>query len=122
MPRGLRREIHVDQRHRFFFKQQIEHLRNIRLERREISVPSLSLTTVLMRDAVYSEQCGLFCSRQGAGMPAGIAEIQTEIDSRKNDIDMLPMMRSERNAIGWSTIHPIGFEVTQANPLVPQRP
>jgi hypothetical protein len=54
-------------------------------------------------------------------MPAGIAEIQTEIDSRKNEIDMLPMVRSECNAISWSTIHAIGLELAQANAFVPKR-
>ena len=63
------------------------------------------------RDATHSEQRSLFCGGQRAGMPAGIAEVQTEIDSRKNEIDMLPVMRSERNAISWSTIHAIGLEV-----------
>jgi hypothetical protein len=70
------------------------------------------------RDATHPEQRSLFCGSQRAGVPAGIAEVQTEIDSRKNEVNMLPMMRSERNAISWSPIHAIGLEVAQANPLI----
>jgi len=31
-------------------------------------------------------------------------------------------VRSERNAISWSTVHAISLEVAQANPFVPKRP
>ncbi len=100
------RQIHINETHRFFFQQQIEHLCDVWLELVEIW---LFVFTHECADcnAAHSEQSSLLRRRQCAGMPAGVAKIQTEIDSGKNKIDMPPMMRAERNAIGRCAVDAI---------------
>ena len=56
-------------------------------------------------DATRAEQRGLLSRCQGAGMPAGIAQVQTKVDPRKYEIDVSPTMHAECDAIGRCTVH-----------------
>src|SRR5438552_19012653 len=55
-------------------------------------------------------------------MPARVAEVWSKIYSRKNKIDISPLMRAERNAIRRRAVYAISVEIAQPNPLVSQRP
>src|SRR5207237_9614788 len=63
----------------------------------------------------------LLRSGQCAGMPARVAEVRSKIYSRKNKIDISPLMRAERNAIRRRAVYAISVEIAQPNPLVSQR-
>jgi len=90
--------------HRFFFQQHIDYLRH-RTDRSLAKSVSLlfRFTDVLERDATHSSSAVMFCRRQGAGMPAGVTKIQTEIDSGKNKIDMLAndAFRGQHNRLAY---------------------
>src|SRR5207248_6471441 len=83
------RQVHIHKGHFLFGEEQIDDFADVRLELSEVW-----LTAVGHRcadgDAAQSEQRSLFRSREGAGMPAGIAKIQTQINPGKDKIDMSP--------------------------------
>ena len=56
------------------------------------------------------EEGGLLGRRQGARMPAGVAQVYSQIDSGKNKVDPLPVMHPEGDAIRWRAVHPISFK------------
>lgn len=71
------RQIHIDETHGFFFEQQFEHLCDVWLKLIEIWLFFFT-NKCADGDATPSEQRGLLGRRQRAGMPAGVAKIQTE--------------------------------------------
>src|SRR6188472_3901535 len=54
-------------------------------------------------------------------MPARVAEVQTKINSRKNDINMAPAVHAEGNAIRRRTVNTMRFEAVEANTFEAQR-
>src|SRR5205807_9802398 len=115
------RQVHIHEGRLLFREEQIDDLADVRLELGEVW-----LTVIGHRcadgDAAQSEQRGLFRSRQSAGMPTGVAKIETEIDPGKDEIDMTPVVSAERDTIGRCAIDTIGLEVAQWNPPIAQRP
>ena len=66
-------------------------------------------------DAAGAQQCSLLRGPERAGMPARVAQIQPEIDPRKNDINVAPPMHAERNAIGRRSVDAICIEAVEVN-------
>src|SRR5438067_5790035 len=115
------RQIHIHQGHLLFCEEQFDDLADVRLELCEVWLTAVAHWCA-DGDAAQSEQRGLFRSGQSAGMPTGVAKIQTQIDPGEHKIDVSPAVRAECDAIGRCAIHAISLEVSQSNPFVAQRP
>ena len=73
-------------------------------------------------DAAQTEQRGLLCAGQRAGVPDGVAEVRADIDAREHDVDLLPQRGAEHDAVARGSVHPVRFDLGQGRALVAERP
>ena len=96
---GFFRQIYIYERKCLQPQQQMEYPDDIRFERREFRF-AIVAHVCAERDAAGAEQGGLLRCCKSARMPAGVAQVKPEVDSRKNDVNLSPAMHAECHRSG----------------------
>ena len=100
----MSRKVDVDEREIDFTEKRLQHLANPWFQRLEVG-GGLGTGRCAQGDATQSEQRGLFRRGDGAGVPDRVPEIESEIETRQDDVDLLPVIRTERDAVRRSAVH-----------------
>src|ERR1051326_8227165 len=111
------RQGYIQQGHFFFGQEQGGGLSDVRLQLRQGWLTIVGHWRA-DRDAAQSQQRSLLRSRERAGMPTGIAKIQTKINSGQDKVDVAPPVSAERDTIGRCAINSISLVALQPNPFV----
>ena len=101
-PARLTRQVDVHQRDAGRVEEQrVQHPAQPRQQRGEVGLEGCGCAD---RDAAHPEQSRLFGRRQGARVPDGVPEVETEVQAREDDVDAIPVMHAEGNTVGGRAV------------------
>ena len=110
-PVRVSREVDVDEPRLILLEQERQGPLDPRLEHGEVR--RLVVHGCAQRNPADPEQNRLLRGGQSARVPGGIAEVGAQVDPRQDDVDEIPVIRTQRDAVGRRPVHAVGLDVLE---------